>query len=141
MRFIGSKTALVNEIENVINENTFGNEQVFCDLFSGTGAVARHFKSRYEIYSNDLLHFSYVIQKATIENNELPEFLKLKKLGITDPFSFLEETEIGDYSYDEYFITRNYSPNKNCDRMYVSNKNATRIDFIRNTIESNSPHS
>ncbi|WP_249030200.1 Dam family site-specific DNA-(adenine-N6)-methyltransferase [Tannockella kyphosi] len=136
MRFIGSKTALVNEIENVINENTIGNEQIFCDLFSGTGTVARHFKSRYEIYSNDLLHFSYVIQKATIENNELPQFLKLKELGIVDPFSFLEETPIADCSYDEYFITQNYSPNKNCDRMYVSNKNATRIDFIRNTIEA-----
>lgn len=136
MRFIGSKTALINEIENVINENILGNEQIFCDLFSGTGAVARHFKSRYEIYSNDLLHFSYVIQKATIENNKLPQFLKLKELGITDPFSFLEETPIKDYSYDEYFITQNYSPNENCNRMYVSNKNANRIDFIRNTIEA-----
>lgn len=136
MRFIGSKSALLNEIENVINENTLGNEKVFCDLFSGTGAVARYFKSRYEIYSNDLLHFSYVIQKATIENNKLPQFNKLKKIGISDPFKFLEEALIEDYNFDKYFVTKNYSPNENCERMYVSNKNATRIDFIRNTIES-----
>ena len=66
MRYIGSKLALLDNIESVINENTTGKEQVFCDLFSGTASVAKHFKHRYEIISNDFLYFSYVIQKATI---------------------------------------------------------------------------
>ena len=138
MRFIGSKVNLLNNIEMVINENTTGNESVFCDIFSGTGAVARHFKPRYEVYSNDLLHFSYVIQKATIENNQKPTFSKLNSIGILDPFELLEDTKIEKINYDDsrYFITKNYSPHDNCDRMYVSNKNATRIDFIRNTIEA-----
>ena len=69
MRFIGSKTNLLKNIAMVISENTTGNENIFCDIFSGTGAVARYFKPRYEVYSNDALHFSYVIQKATVENN------------------------------------------------------------------------
>ena len=49
MRYIGSKLALLDNIESVINENTTGKEQVFCDLFSGTASVAKHFKHRYEI--------------------------------------------------------------------------------------------
>lgn len=138
MRFIGSKANLLNHIEDVITENTDGTENVFCDIFSGTGTVARYFKPKYEVISNDALHFSYVIQKATIENNSLPTFAKLHSIGISDPFKFLEETQIKieNYNDDNYFITKNYTPHDNCKRMYVSNKNATRIDFIRNTLES-----
>ncbi len=138
MRFIGSKSNLLNNIDMVISENTTGKENVFCDIFSGTGAVARYFKPRYEVHSNDMLHFSYVIQKATVENNTKPLFSKLKNIGIADPFKFLEETQIQilDYNDENYFITKNYTPHDNCQRMYVSNKNAARIDFIRNTIEA-----
>lgn len=138
MRFIGSKTSLLKNIDMVISENTTGNEKVFCDIFSGTGAVARYFKPRYEVHSNDMLHFSYVIQKATVENNTKPLFSKLRNIGIGDPFKFLEETQIQilNYNDENYFITKNYTPHDNCDRMYVSNKNAARIDFIRHTIEA-----
>ncbi len=138
MRFIGSKANLLKNIDMVISENTMGNENVFCDIFSGTGAVARYFKPRYEVHSNDVLHFSYVIQKATVENNTKPSFAKLRNIGIGDPFKFLEETQIQilNYNDDNYFITKNYTPHDDCERMYVSNKNAVRIDFIRNTIEA-----
>ncbi len=138
MRFIGSKINLLKNIDMVISENTTGNEKIFCDIFSGTGAVARYFKPKYEVHSNDVLHFSYVIQKATIENNTKPSFSKLKNIGIGDPFKFLEETQIQilNYNDDNYFITKNYTPHDGCERMYVSNKNAARIDFIRNTIEA-----
>ena len=138
MRFIGSKINLLKNIDTVISENTTGKETIFCDIFSGTGVVARYFKPRYEVHSNDALHFSYVIQKATVENNTKPSFSKLKNIGIADPFKFLEETEIRilNYNDDNYFITKNYTPHDDCERMYLSNKNAARIDFIRKTIEA-----
>ena len=138
MRFIGSKIALLNNIENVINENTTGKESSFCDIFSGTGAVAKHFKSKYEIYSNDLLYFSYIIQKATVENNNKPLFKKLKLIGIIDPIRYLEEFNIEskENQLERNFIYKNYSPNDYSNRMYISNENALRIDFIRRTIEA-----
>lgn len=135
MRYIGSKAALLDNIELVINENTTGRERVFCDLFSGTAAVAKHFKQKYQVISNDFLHFSYVLQKATIENNQKPLFNKLKAIGIQDPFLFLEETPCN-HMEEGYFISHNYAPVDHCERMYVSVKNAMRIDFIRHTIES-----
>lgn len=135
MRFIGSKAALLDKIEAVIDENTGGNGGVFCDMFSGTGIVARFFKPKYEIISNDSLYFSYVIQRATIGLNGVPDFLRLKKIGINDPFRFLEETPTL-HKDDSYFILNNYSPSDTCNRMYVSGKNAARIDFIRITIEA-----
>ncbi len=138
MRFIGSKANLLNNIDRVISENTEGNESVFCDIFSGTGAVARYFKPKYEVHSNDILHFSYVIQKATVENNNNPSFSRLKNIGISDPIKFLEDTQIQILNFNDnnYFITKNYTPHDDCERMYLSNKNAARIDFIRNTIEA-----
>ena len=139
MRFIGCKNNLLTHIDSVINENTsYNRNAVFCDIFSGTGAVARYFKDKYTVYSNDSLFFSFVLQKAMVENNITPSFEKLKSIGILDPFAFLEETRIitFDYSNPKYFIANNYSPHDDCNRMYFTNKNAVRIDFIRNTIEA-----
>ena len=138
MRYIGSKANLLQNIEQVIRENTDGQERSFCDIFSGTGAVARYFKPQYEIYSNDTLYFSYAIQKATVENNTKPAFAGLQTIGIADPFTFLEEAQLPplDFNDERCFILRNYSPHDDCERMYVTNRNAARIDFIRRTVES-----
>ena len=129
MRYIGSKNNLLEKIENVINENILDNSNTFMDLFSGTGIVSEYFKKKYTIISNDILYFSYILQKSKIENNTIPEFKNLKKLGINNPLQYLE-TEPYEIN-DKYFITNNYSPYKNCNRMYFTVNNAARIDFIR----------
>lgn len=135
MRYIGNKTNLLENINQVIEDNCNGNEKVFCDIFSGTSSVARFFKNRYKIISNDMLYFSYVLQKATIQNNNLPSFKLLKeKLNINNVFDYLENENVDNANFN-YFIYENYSPNKECDRMYLTPENAKRIDFIRNTIE------
>lgn len=135
MRYIGSKSLLLNDIEALIQDKV-SNSQSFCDIFSGTSIVARYFKKDYQIISNDLLHFSYVLQKATIENESYPEFKKIKELIGQDPFDYFENINI---SYKMLlgtpFIYENYSPNNNSERQYFSNDNALRIDFIRQTIE------
>lgn len=135
MRYIGNKTNLLENINQVIKDNCQGDEKSFCDLFSGTASVARYFKNRYRIISNDLLYFSYILQRATISNNEIPKFEKLKKeLKIENILDYLETVDIKDKKYKS-FIYNNYSPNKKCERMYLTPENAKRIDFIRNTIE------
>ena len=135
MRYIGNKTNLLENINQVIKDNCQGDEKSFCDLFSGTASVARYFKNRYRIISNDLLYFSYILQKATISNNEIPKFEKLKKeLKKENILYYLETVDIKDKKYKS-FIYDNYSPNKKCERMYLTPENAKRIDFIRNTIE------
>lgn len=135
MRYIGNKTNLLENINQVIKDNCQGDEKSFCDLFSGTASVARYFKNRYRIISNDLLYFSYILQRATISNNEIPKFEKLKKeLKIENILDYLETVDIKDKKYKS-FIYDNYSPNKKCERMYLTPENAKRIDFIRNTIE------
>lgn len=135
MRYIGNKTNLLKNINQVIKDNCDGNEKVFCDLFSGTSSVARFFKNRYKIISNDILYFSYVLQRATITNNEIPDFEKLKnKLNVKNVLDYLETININRKKY-KTFIYDNYSPNDNCERMYLTPENAKRIDYIRTTIE------
>ncbi len=132
MRFIGSKINLLTNIEEFIHDNIKDSPTVFMDMFSGTGTVAEYFKKDYCIYSNDSLYFSYIIQKARIENNQVPKFPKLRQLGIHDPLDFLETASIEIKS--DYFITHNYSPYGDSERMYFSVENASRIDFVRQTI-------
>lgn len=136
MRYIGSKKLLLNEIESIIKENITGAESL-CDIFSGTSTVARYFKKDYKIISNDLLHFSYVLQKATIENESYPKFTKVKEYLGLDPFDYFNALEITlKQIKDTPFIYENYSPNEKSERLYISNENALRIDFIRQEIEN-----
>ena len=69
MRYIGSKKALLIEIKKMVDKHAIGSEEILLDLVAGTNSVGNYFKQFYTIYSNDLLFFSYVNAKATIENN------------------------------------------------------------------------
>lgn len=136
MRFIGCKTLLLDNIKGVIDKKA-PDAKSFCDIFSGTATVARYFKQWYEVYSNDLLYFSYVLQKGTVENDSIPKFLELKKkLSIDDPiayFNSLEEPDMKKLDQNKRFFQNTYAPIGG--RMYITDENALRIDFARNTVE------
>lgn len=136
MRYIGCKTLLLDNIKTVIDENA-PNAQSLCDVFSGTATVARYFKKWYEVYSNDLLYFSYVLQRGTIENDSVPKFEKLKKaVSIQDPIEYFNSMDVVDMEildHDRRFFQNTYAPTGG--RMYVTDENALRIDFARNTVE------
>lgn len=136
MRFIGCKTLLLENIKNVIDKHV-NNAHSICDIFSGTASVARYFKQWYEVYSNDLLFFSYCLQKGTIENDCVPSFTKLCcSMGIKSPidyFNSMDSSEMGEkLPESKRFFQNNYSPNGG--RMYLTDVNALRIDFARNKI-------
>ena len=135
MRYIGSKKLIVNHIEDlIIGKGIVAN--TFCDIFSGTSTVARHFKKKYKVLSNDLLYFSYVLQMATIENDKKPAFNKVKDIMGKNPFDYFDNIVVDkSMMLNNPFIYENYSPNINSDRQYFSNENALKIDFIRQTIE------
>ena len=136
MRFIGSKILLLNDIKKVIDDNV-PEAKSFCDIFSGTASVARFFKQWYEVYSNDLLYFSYVLQKGTVENDSVPSFDNLKKEeDICDPIDYLNSMDIIDMEklpQERRFFQNTYAPFGG--RMYITNENALRIDYSRNVVE------
>ena len=128
MRFIGCKTLLLDKIKEVIDENA-SEAKTFCDIFSGTSVVSRYFKQWYQIISNDILYFSYVLQRATIENDSVPLFLKLSQFGISDPvqyFNDLDITTMESLEQEKRFFQNTYAPKGG--RMYINDENALRID-------------
>lgn len=131
MRFIGGKSLLIDNIVDVINENTEGVQKVG-DLFTGSGVVASSFKKLgYEVVANDLMYMSYCLSRGMIELNTPPTF---ERLGIDDVFTYLNN--LGDLSdKSACFIYNNYSPNCTCERMYFQPVNALKIDSIRLKIE------
>lgn len=136
MRYIGCKKLLLTYIEELLNDKVKGAKS-FLDIFSGTATVARYFKKSYKIYSNDVLYFSYCLQRGTIDINEKPTFEYLKKhLGVEDPivyFNSMDSKEMECLSHSNRFFQNNYSPNGG--RMYLTDDNALRIDFVRNKVE------
>ena len=136
MRYIGNKTQLLHNIEMVIRDHA-EDAKSFCDIFSGTASVARYFKKDYEVYSNDLLYFSYCLQRATIENDSCLTFEKLKRAtGIDNPieyFNRMSDEQMESLPQNRRFFQNTYSPNGG--RMYMTDSNALRIDYTRITVE------
>lgn len=136
MRFIGNKTQLLENIKEVVDRHA-SDAASFCDIFSGTASVSRFFKQWYEIYSNDLLYFSYCLQRGTIENPGKPSFKLLSNAtGIKDPirhFNDMPTESMEVLPKEKRFFQYNYSPIGG--RMYITDANALRIDYSRNTIE------
>lgn len=127
MRYIGNKTKILDEIDNLLEEKGLNKKSLkFFDAFTGTASVAHHYKDRYNLIANDNLYFSYVIAEAKL-NSKSKMF---EKLGF-DPFEFFNNA---DTSNIEGFISKNFAP-KLSERMYFSDENARLIDFIRQSIE------
>jgi len=121
---------MLENINSVILDNNI-TEGIFCDLFAGSGSVGDYFKERFQIISNDFLHSLSIVNKAKLENKDVPSFKNfIKKYGV-DPFTYFNnKTYISD---SQFFITNNYSPKGN--RQFFTEKNATKIDGIRIEIE------
>ena len=150
MRFIGCKENLLDFIETLVKQKDIrGN--VFCDLFAGTGSVAKHFKKLgYKIISSDLLFFSYVLQKVYVEQNQYPKFSKLLKhlkIDLVEETLFTSDSQnakeiikyLNNLEGVEGFIYKNYSPEgtrgQTYSRKYFTGENSKRIDAIREKIE------
>ena len=134
MRFIGGKSLMLDNIICILRENT-SNINTVADIFSGSGVVASCFKNTgFKVISNDIMYFSYVLNRGSICLNKKPTF---DNLETQNPIHYLNNLELRDTSFlvKDCFIFRNYSPNESCERMYFQNENAIKIDIIRLTIE------
>jgi adenine-specific DNA-methyltransferase len=145
MRYIGNKENLLDKIYQVMqSKNIQGNS--FFDFFAGTTSVSRFFKKLdYQIFSSDLLYFSYVLQKAYVSNNQVLDFGKvLNKINFQSTSLFTLPLHIvveylNQIESVEGFISQNYTPfgtsKLEIPRMYYSDENGKIIDAIRQKIE------
>lgn len=143
MNYIGSKSTLLPFLENIVREVTDGTEKIFCDLFAGTGAVGRHFKSLgLRVIANDIQYYSYALNKAYIEIDRPPEFQRVlsKLTGQVEQFEHQQSDPLqallgylNELPGRPGFISSHYSPVGN--RYYYTQSNAERADAIRIQVE------
>lgn len=136
MRYIGGKNLLLEDIDNTIQQ-LIGWENInsTIDIFAGSGVVSRLFKSRRkQVLSNDLLTFSFVLNRGSIGINEPLDFNGLGR----DPLEYLNGLDSSNVALpdERFFIYNNYSPHEGCERMYFQNDNAIKIDLVRLQIQN-----
>ncbi|HXG84984.1 MAG TPA: DNA adenine methylase [Pyrinomonadaceae bacterium] len=125
MNYIGSKhklsTFIKSEIKTVVGEM---NDKVFCDLFAGTGAIGRAFKTESKkVIANDIEYYSYVLNRNYIGNHT-----QLNEREFIDELNSLEGVE--------GFVYKNYCAGGGNGRQYFSDENGKRIDAVRGKIEA-----
>lgn len=125
LEYIGSKFKLLDWITEKIKEKTEIEGKVFGDLFSGTGIVGHHFRKLGCVtLVNDAETYSRIIGHAmtiSVYTDKCKKFIELLNNELENK---LHATELG-------FITANYSPCGECERMFFTEDNARRIDYIR----------
>jgi adenine-specific DNA-methyltransferase len=126
MRYYGGKEKLLDFIHEEVMALELPTNSRFCDLFSGTAVVGRHFKKfGFDVTANDFLYFAKCLATTRIQINERPKFSGLK----TNPITYLN-----DLPGASGFFSFSYSPDGPCKRQYFSTFNARRIDAIRTQI-------
>lgn len=107
-----------------------------CDPFAGTAAVSRLLKARgFAVTCGDLMQYSFVLQRATVECDAWPAFAGLKDLledAQASPGAVLRH--LNHQAPRRGAVYRQFSPAGPQRRRYFTRRNAARIDAIRETI-------
>lgn len=132
MRYIGGKSLMTDHIMEVIGRCSEDIHSV-TDMFAGTGVVAQRLKSEgYAVNSNDVLYFSYVLNRGALEMSDpISEMLR----SLIEHLNHLTLDNCPWFDLERAFVYQNYSPHDSCVRMYFQDFNAVKIDLIRQEIE------
>ena len=91
-KYLGNKRSLLDSIYSFIELNTTNTSSII-DIFAGTTNVGRYFKNKgYDVASNDINRFSYILGLSYLSLKSIPQFEKIQipndiKVDIT----YLEE--------------------------------------------------
>lgn len=122
MNYIGSKYSLIDFLQDSILDFAGTGNKVFADLFAGTGVVGSSFKQLgYQVISNDIQYYSYVLNKHLVEN--IPPLDQ----SLLEYLNSLEGAE--------GFIFNNYCLGSGSERCYFTDDNGKKCDAIRMEIE------
>lgn len=125
MNYIGSKYSLLEFLRDTIGNVTGyenGEGHTFADLFAGTGVVGVSYKEMgYQVISNDIQYYSYVLNKHLIENVPTLDDSPLN--------------ELNSLTGTEGFVYNNYCQGSNSERNYFTDSNGQKCDAVRIALE------
>ena len=132
MRYLGNKTKLLPEIDSLLWQHAeLSQNPVLLDVFAGTGAVSKHFKSHFRVLSNDYMTYSFHLLNGHALCHQQPKFKKLPISG--DVLNHLNQLK-----GKRGFITDEYSCAESeigMKRSFFQEQNGMKIDAIRQEIQ------
>ncbi len=145
LNYIGSKFQLLDWITSAMNAKTglFGEAGssgpgvvTVADIFAGTGIVSYHFRTKYgaKVISNDAELYSSVITHA-FTCSVYSEKCKTVIAMLCAELEAKRYVVGGTGNAVAGFVTRNYSPYGENERMFFTVDNAQRIDYVRQRLE------
>ena len=128
-------------MEESIEKVAGKSNQVFCDLFAGTGVVGAYFKQKgYSVIANDIQYYSFVLNKHYIENHKILNFKilskkipELKDVKLKDRGNVVCK-HLSKIKGKKGFIFENYCAGGKTQRQYFSDENGKKCDAIRQKI-------
>ena len=131
IRYIGSKSRIVNDISEILGKPQKG--QRLIDLFCGTGVISETMGQQgWEILANDNLLSASMLTSARLMDESIIKFDKTG--GYLNTIAFLNNLKgEEDFFYKQYSTSSNN--NFNNPRPYFTEENAKKIDAIRNQIK------
>lgn len=122
-RYIGSKTSLLSNIDDVISKYFRNQTFTLADIFSGTGIVAEYFYEKgNKIIANDILYSNYVSYMTWLSNGS---FDKEKVDKLIEKYSNINPNTLKENYFSETFGNK-----------YFHNNDAKIIGYIREDLES-----
>lgn len=122
IRYMGNKSKLLDFIVPEILNHT-SNDDVICELMSGTNAITYALKKHRCVYTNDIQYYSYIIACALIKNNSITIKSDEALIELKENFDYNIQNKV----YD--FFEKNYSDT------YFSKNQCIEIDSLRYAIE------
>lgn len=140
MRYLGNKTKLLQAIEDFFGRQGLRGGSLI-DVFTGTGSVGRHFKTRgWRVLANDHLALAYVQARAGIGIDAEPGFERLRaSLGLRAPAQRRPQETVLDWLNQAAPVSvglcaRQYAPSGAAGRRFFTDDAARRIDGAQATI-------
>jgi adenine-specific DNA-methyltransferase len=122
LSYLGSKKTLLPTLDKIIGKY-IDHTTVFCDLFAGTGVVARFYRHRAKkVIVNDIELYSYIINKAYLQCSYTP---KLATIIDSINHSILHGQP------SKGLVYKYYAPNSKNTRKFFTPQNAMMIDGVR----------
>ena len=121
-RYIGSKTKLLEFIYKNVKDMGYNSDNIFFDVFAGTGVVANYFADKgYKTIVNDNLYSNKIAYEAFLGEGKYDE-AKLKK--IINKLNKLDASKLDNNYFSEIYSGK-----------YFSLNDAKKIGYIREYIE------
>jgi adenine-specific DNA-methyltransferase len=135
-KYLGNKRVLLKCIYEFVNTNC-GDSKSICDIFAGTTNVGRFFNNKgYQVFSNDINRFSFIIGRCYFGFKNTPSF---SNLSIPTQSTTINESKVylrKMLKKDNGIILNNF----NLDNFLKENSNALNIiNYLNNIQEYRKP--